>query len=1539
MKRKNLLLSLIALLSLITTNNNCLAQRIQQPLGRGVVTVKNGNNVFISWRKLAQEPEDANYNVYVRPIGQSSYTKINNQPLNKTNLSTTTGTVPTGSEIAVAPIVNQVEQAVSEPYLFSGHSLRSVFMDITYSTFLPHADYTTKFIWPADLDGDGEYDFVVDRLSVNGKTHKIEGYTRSGQHLWTVDMGPNVNISAGHNDMVIAYDMDCDGKAEVVIKSSDGTRFWDKANNTWGKYLMDATGGDTDKDNIIDYNTQNSKNPPQYITIINGMTGEEVTSIEMPYPSDGSDTWSRTNKANYMGDDYNSLNGHMGICYLDGIHPSVAMEYMVRDKGGTHHYYISAWGYEFENGKATQLKEHFTWSRNDKRPWPAEFHHIRIGDVDRDGRDDILDGGFGVNGNGQMIFSAGISHGDRFRMSDIDPERPGLETFAIQQNAGDMLGQILYDAATGEAIKKWYLSAVGDVGRGECMDIDPAHKGYEMWSTMGGLYDCTGELIPNGPSPFPREGIWWDGELDREMLDAPDGNGFNAYVRKVMTGARLIEMAKISNWAVGAAYGTRPAFFGDIIGDWRDEVILQKKSGNGSSGLMGFTTDYNTNVSLYCLQENPAYRMQCTTRGYYQSPFPDYYLGYDMPRPQLPPCMKTDLVWKSTDTFTNYERSATEAYNDGKSVLLDLYTDEELTLNTDMTPSIVYAMPVENQVIALNGSGKLSGSMEMWKSQTGKLIINNPVTYTGKTVISEGTLEINGEIVSPIDLRARGTLAGNATVNDITFEGALNYEGGRIAPGATIAAVDNGFENFAIGTIIFKKGLTVNKRTFLEMDIATEAVRDRLKVEGDLTVTAPTIFTIYNEGELEPGQYRLIEYTGTFSGKMEYFSVRNLTGLSYNIVNKDNAIWLIVNEQREATTGVIWTGAENNLWDYQAKNFMLNSTPTEFVAQDGVEFNDEATQTNVTVESLMPIQSATFNNHTKNYTINGDGGFSGNGSLTMNGTGQLTLNTTKSDYTGPTIINSGTVTIKELADAGSPSSIGAASISANNWQIGKATIIVNNSNTSTNRGLTLNDTATIQINSGATALKGIIQGSGTLVKTSAGQLNLNSSNTYTGGTILKRGTLAQGAWNATFGKTGSNLTVENGTITIFNNNSTSAVPNFNYKVTIPKNGALTLNAGQRCQINGSFSGEGNVTLTIPYVRTDISADWSGFTGNLTVTGNQFRLCKSTDMKETSLTLGDGVSMGHYKSGSGTAQSLTSSIGSLATTSTSAWVGNGTYNVGYNNKNTTFAGTLACTINKYGTGNWTLTGAENTASIFVREGALIANNTSGTVANSITVMNGGCLYGKGFLKNVSLKKGGKLMAGQTTYLCGKLTINGTLTSEGGATVLLKISRSSHDRLCLGGTAIFGKDTLEISVNNRTISEGEEFQLFDITKTFKHSFIIKGTPGEGLMWDTTDLSTSGIVRAVATDGIHAIGDKGVKIYPQLVTTQCHIDASHACLGQVEMQLIDTNGRIIANTEFEAHQVQTLEMSHYPAGLYFIRLSNNGETKVTRIMKYNE
>lgn len=61
MMKKSLLTLILALLAAAGIH----AQRIQPRLGRGVVAVSNGSNVNVTWRRLAQEPENATYNIYV----------------------------------------------------------------------------------------------------------------------------------------------------------------------------------------------------------------------------------------------------------------------------------------------------------------------------------------------------------------------------------------------------------------------------------------------------------------------------------------------------------------------------------------------------------------------------------------------------------------------------------------------------------------------------------------------------------------------------------------------------------------------------------------------------------------------------------------------------------------------------------------------------------------------------------------------------------------------------------------------------------------------------------------------------------------------------------------------------------------------------------------------------------------------------------------------------------------------------------------------------------------------------------------------------------------------------------------------------------------------------------------------------------------------------------------------------------------------------------------------------------------------------------
>ena len=1533
-----------------------------EKLDRGVVAVRNSSSdYFVSWRYLATDPEDIQFNLYAKKTG-GSFTKINTNPLTIPNFQATTSAISNGTQLYVTTLINGTEGTPSQIFTVNSagyNSYRSAYLDFSYNAAndgLELHKYSTKFIWPADLDGDGEYDFVVDRLSVDGGSHKIQAYLRSGTLLWTVDMGPNVSISQGQDDMVIAYDMDSDGKADVVIKSSDGTKFAD------GKGVNGSTTLDTDNDGIIDYNPQNVKNPPQYITVIDGMTGKEKNSIEMKYPSN----YSRTNKAIFMGTEYSNLNGMMAIIYIDGKHPSVGFVYKTRTNSDKYHwYYASAYGYNASG----QWVNWYNWERG--YVGAAEFHSIRSADVDLDGRDELLNGGYGIKYDGTLAFNAGISHGDRFRTGDIDPERPGLETFAIQQNNPTMLGQLIYDAGTGEAIKKIYMSAVGDVGRGECMDVDPSRIGYEFWSTMGNIYDAKGNVLYEGGAPFPHEGIWWDGELDREELSSADGNGFNADVRKYNTtshsfGSRLIEFAKMTNWAVKSEYGVRPAFFGDIAGDWREEVLLEKfgnvtatlkdKNGNdsiatvnSSIGFVGFSTDYPTTKRIYCLMQNPAYRNQATTKGYYQSPIPDFYLGYDMPVPPVSPVQQAKLTWssgtafdKSSTSFLQQDEITRSAFADGDEVMFDISGDNSapVQLTTDLAPSKIWAMNPKGKDYVLGGTGKLTGTMELVKSQNGKFTLNGNHTYTGKTIISEGNLCLNGSSNSPIDVRAKGTLSGSVVLNGtLTLNPGLNVEGGRLSPG-------NGLEAGKLGKILVNGAVTLPGKSNIEIDIIPEDPykNDSLVINGDFTANG--INKIIVNGTLTPGTYTLITWTGTFTGTLSNFDVTGLAGLPVRLVINGHDLQLVVEATRSAS-GVTWTGSTDANWDYMTTNFQTITLPhqsTFFVQNDSVLFDDSAVLTNVSLTESMITKGVRFENNTKSYTFTGAGGIGGSGNFQKTGKGLLDLGNIQSTYTGKTIYNNALVKVSALNQTSVAGPLGQASISPANWVMADSRLIVDAVNSNTDRGLTIQGTDTIEISksNGVVSITGAITGTGGLVKTGTGQLNVSSSsaNTYAGETVIKEGTIGLGTleMNRTgFGKSGK-IRMENGSRIRMFDNSGDYTQKATWYITIPEGSTARIDASSRCNINGSIAGEGTLTYYTPYVRADmVAGGGTAFTGTINVItdsdGGDFRItANAPGFPAAAINLGNNVRMGAYASvgSSGTSASQVVKIGSLSGTASSQ-VYAGTYLVGTDNRDAVFNGIMKSggTFTKLGTGAWTLTGASETTSTFtVNDGKLIVKNTTGsaTGTGNLSVNNSAALMGTGIIGgNVTMNYTSKLSPGISETSIGTLSFTKNLTLTQNATTVIKTGASANDMLNVTGT-LYLNGTLEMKNTGAVWMDGASFRLFNagvVSGSFASIFPEK--PAEGLVWDTSRIN-EGIIAVKIPSGVSRINTSHVKVYPQPVLNHCFVTLENDAADTMLVEVFNVNGerQDISKSTTAGNSIK-LDMSNLMPGLYVLKLTN--------------
>ncbi|HEX2144407.1 MAG TPA: carbohydrate-binding protein, partial [Glycomyces sp.] len=242
--------------------------RPMEDLDRGVVAVRNGSSVLVSWRLLGLDPTGVGFNVY-RSAGGGSEVKLNSSTLTGgTNYLDRTANLSQSNTYRVAPVVGGVEQERSPGFTLTANHADEPAVRIPLRN-----GGQINFTWVGDLDGDGAYDYVVDRQT---SPQSIEAYSSDGDFLWEVDMGHNSTnqnnieggsstIDVGHNDGVTVYDFDSDGRSEVAVRIANGVTF-----------------GDGTRFN-------HSNDTEQFIAILDGQTGALRDSAKVPtdYISDG----------------------------------------------------------------------------------------------------------------------------------------------------------------------------------------------------------------------------------------------------------------------------------------------------------------------------------------------------------------------------------------------------------------------------------------------------------------------------------------------------------------------------------------------------------------------------------------------------------------------------------------------------------------------------------------------------------------------------------------------------------------------------------------------------------------------------------------------------------------------------------------------------------------------------------------------------------------------------------------------------------------------------------------------------------------------------------------------------------------------------------------------------------------------------------------------------------------------------------------------------------------------------------------------------
>ncbi len=1506
---KKVFLILPALLLMAGTTQ---AQRVMDKLGRGVVAVKADNGNLVTWRVLGEDADNVKFNLY------RDGSKINSEPLTVSNFQDASGT--TSSSYVVKTVVDGVEKETSK----AGINFGKDYLEIKVAPVPSNADgsdisshYEPNDATVADLDGDGEMEILIklrnNTFHGNGYPTNstdfdiIQVYKLDGKLMWWIDCGRNMVDFQSNEINIAAYDWDLDGKAECVMRAADGTTIH-MADGT--KYVVGDpnvnTLGDVQGSGMAEKFTHSGA---EYLLYLNGETGKPY--VDMTYPLARLEP-GESNLNSAWGDGYGhrSSKHFFGAPYLDGRKPSIFLARGIY----TRHKMVA---YDVDPS-THRLVERWRWVNNTPgSPWYGQgYHNYSVADVDWDGRDEIVFGSMVIDDNGRGLSTTGLGHGDSHHVGDLNPYIYGQEIAACNE---DRPNNNYRDATTSKIYYR--TTATSDDGRAIAGNFSNEYPGSQFITSHDSetLISCvTNAHIPgaNGTNNVAQNfRIFWDGDLLDETFNYANGRNTAGTIYKYRQGAIKTFTGTMTN---NDTKGT-PCFQGDILGDWREEVIM-RSADNKSFRI--YSTNIPTEHRIYTLLHDPQYRnaMVWQMNGYNQTPHPSFFLGELEGITVAPPAPTMN---NRTELTANGSISSS---TNGKDVVFAHVGDATASIGSGATPALF----VDNAPTWVQGNdnndnityttythtlnGNFSGSTKVVKLGGGKLALTGSAqNHSGATEVWYGTLATNASMPnSHIWLNRHTKLesdGGNFAKGVEMFYGAELHVGSADKAGSvTISDLNLGFGS-RVCLDLFADGLKADA-----LNTSNITVEKKNWSNGPQYSTPVFAFTPhYAAGQttLPEGDY-VLGSAGKVTGNLADVVVEGLNGQKATLAVKDGKLVLTVSGQRSATE-IVWTGANGNAWDInETANFAIRSTgePTVFVSGDKVIFDDSAAGGEINLPTAIYPGEVIFNNSEKTYTITG-AGFEGNVNIEKRGTGRVILKNTGT-FTGNVTINNGTLEVASLG-ANEGSATGSLGQYTNAITINGGGMLATNYTGKMSHPITVTEGGVEVMGTNTITMSGVGVNGNTFIKAGNGQLNFGVANNLDVCRIDAGKIYDEGNTHAT-----AKTVVFNGTNVEYNmvdDHYAYSENSINYEVPEGKSGKMSLTG--RCNYRGTLTGKGTLEVYAPWIRNYLYGNWSAFEGTLKVSqasGADFSY-KGSSLPKVTLEITSGATFNASAGGSGFQIGNITGLGTLG--------GDGNFYVGGNGQDATFNGTFAAIgLIKEGAGRLSIVKEQpNIIAAHVFEGELMIKgsnvNLSMTGTKPMTVKS--TLSGNGTVANskVTFNAGSVLNPTHSTKALKTerrtIRFTGEVVMDPASSIVFDIVAADKysKLLCEGPTTLTQNAT--VNLNGYSPKLGDEFILWEAPEnTVKPNVQFPALPA-GFGWDTS--------KVTAAKGLVTVSD-------HTSITDIASDSEVRCL------VVSIDGIVLLDTVTTAGNVNAL-CQELGAGTYVVRLTGDNFEKIDKVV----